>query len=239
LFSRDEREAMPMSDTSVETVYILRTCGPNGEAYGGFVWPESGPVGAPDWRDDGKCGGGLHGFLRGEGKGSLADFDINARWLVVEVALKDVRELSGKVKFPRGVVIYSGSRQEATRLVSERHPGSAVVGGTATAGGRGTATAGTPGTATAGYGGTATAGDDGTATAGYGGTATAGDRGTATAGGRGTATAGNYGTLVIKYYDAKVRRLRLAIAYVGEDGIEANVAYMLDSNHKFVKKEVK
>ena len=92
------------------------------------------------------------------------------------------------------------------------------------------------GTATAGYKGTATAGDYGTATAGYGGKATTGDGGTATAGDGGTATAGEKGRLSILYYDNKADRYREVIGYVGECGVEANVAYKLDSNtRKFVK----
>ena len=115
--------------------------------------------------------------------------------------------------------------------------GTATAGysGTATAGHRGTATAGYSGTATAGYSGTATAGYSGTATAGYSGTATAGDYGTATAGDYGTATAGDYGTICIKYWDSKNERYRTVVGYTGEDGIEANVAYKLDYDHKFVR----
>ncbi len=121
--------------------------------------------------------------------------------------------------------------------------GTATAGynGTATAGYNGTATAGKYGTATAGDYGTATAGDYGTATAGYDGTATAGDYGTATAGDYGTATAGYDGTatageggiIQIKYWDGK--RSRLAVGYIGEDNLEANVSYTLDSKGKFVK----
>ena len=51
----------------------------------------------------------------------------------------------------------------------------------------------------------------------------AGNEGTATAGNRGTATAGNGGTIIIKWYDGN--RYRLAVGYVGEDGIEPDVAY--------------
>jgi len=47
--------------------------------------------------------------------------------------------------------------------------------------------------------------------------------GTATAGDYGTATAGDYGTIVVKWHDGK--RYRMAIGYVGENGIEAGVAY--------------
>ena len=75
----------------------------------------------------------------------------------------------------------------------------------------------------AGYRGTATAGDRGTATAGKYGTATAGERGTATAGDRGTATAGKYGILQVMHWH--MNRKRVVTGYVGEDGIEPNVAY--------------
>ncbi len=78
-------------------------------------------------------------------------------------------------------------------------------------------------------GGTATAGNYGTATAGYSGTATAGDSG--------TATAGKLGELRIKWWDGK--RHRTSIAYVGENGIKANVAYCLDAQGNFVEKGIK
>jgi hypothetical protein len=120
--------------------------------------------------------------------------------------------------------------------------GTATAGysGTATAGDRGTATAGDGGTATAGYKGTATAGYYGTATAGYKGTATAGYKGTATAGYSGRATAGEYGTATagysgiinIKWYDDS--RYRIAVGYVGEDGIEAGKKYRCEGG-KFVE----
>jgi hypothetical protein len=115
--------------------------------------------------------------------------------------------------------------------------GTATAGdwGTATAGYRGTATAGYRGTATAGHRGTATAGDRGTATAGNHGTATAGDWGTATAGYGGTATAGDRGAIILTWWDDENNRRRTTIGYVGEDGIEANVAYRLNENGKLVK----
>ena len=182
-----------------ETVLVLRTCGADMTSYGGFKWPTSGYAAAPDWNPEHICGNGLHGLLFGVGDGSLLDWSLDAKWLVCEVDPATVVDLDGKVKFPRCNVLYSGSRPEATRIISERHPGKAVVGGTATAGYGGTATAGYRGTATAGYGGTATAGDEGTATAGASGTATAGYRGTATAGYGGTATAGDEGTATAGY----------------------------------------
>jgi hypothetical protein len=206
------------------TDLILRTCKADMTSYGGFKWPRSGHVAAPDWNPAPECGNGLHGFLRGEGDGSLADWSSDAVWLVAEV--ETYVDLEGKVKFPAANVIFAGSRLEATTIVKARYPDAAVIGanvavedrrvavvgyrgtatagdggmatagnwGTATAGDYGTATAGYRGAATAGDEGTATAGDEGTATAGYGGTATAGDYGTATAGDYGMATAGDGGT---------------------------------------------
>jgi hypothetical protein len=187
---------------------ILRTCNANMTSRNGFKWPRSGHVAAPDWNPAPECGNGLHGFLRGEGNGGLADWSSDAVWLVAEV--ETYVDLEGKVKFPAANVIFAGSRLEATAVVKARYPDAAVIGanvavedrrvavvgygGTATAGHQGTATAGNWGTATAGDCGTATAGDCGTATAGVYGTATTGNWGTATTGNWGTATAGDCGT---------------------------------------------
>jgi hypothetical protein len=212
---------------------MLRTSDADGRSHGGFQWPSEGFVCAPDWDLRVVCGGGLHGALRGEGDGSMFSWSKDALWQVVEVDTRQVVDLGGKVKVPRGWVIYSGDRETATRIVMDAH-GGAVIGGTATAGDYGTATAGDYGTATAGDRGTATAGDYGTATAGDGGTATAGDGGTATAGHRGTATAGDGGTatardggeLRIRWFDGS--RRRCAVAYVGEDGIRPDVAYRIE-----------
>ena len=201
------------------TVLVLRCCRAGGISTAGFRWPESGPVECPDWSPVAECGHGLHGWLWGAGdigasNGSHESAD--ARWYVVEVAVADVVDLGGKVKFPRGVVVYSGDRDVAVQMIAARAPAGTVAL-------YGTATAGVRGTATAGYGGTATAGVRGTATAGYGGTATAGDG----------------GTISIEYWCAKRERWRRAIAEVGEGGIEPNTAYVLDGINKFTRKEPK
>jgi len=181
---------------------VLRTCDASLRSDGGFQWPASGQVTAPD------CGG-LHGFLWGEGDGALADWDPAARWLVVEIDVREAIDIGGKVKFPRGNVVCVADRMDATTYLLEHGArGRAVIGaavteikyrGIATAGYRGIATAGRSGTATAGDHGIATAGSRGTATAGDHGTATAGSRGTATAGDHGTATAGSRGTATAGY----------------------------------------
>ena len=183
-------------------VLVLRTCRQDMSAYGGFKWPTEGPVEAPDWIANDQCGNGLHGALWGEGDGGIFNWDPDAKWLVVSADEKTIVDLKGKVKFPRGTVVYCGDQRGATEyLKAHGGAGRAIIGATAVAGHYGTATAGDGGTATAGYRGTAAAGDHGTATvgkygtavAGYCSKATAGDYGKATAGACGKATAGNQG----------------------------------------------
>ena len=135
--------------------------------------------------------------------------------------------VGGEVKFPAATVLFTGDRLAATSYLSERAPGRVVIGGTATAGDHGTATAGDFGTATAGK--------YGNATAGLGGTAKAGDFGTATAGLIGTATAGDGGTIIIRWHDHDHDRDRLAVGYVGENGIVAGTAYRCDKVGGFVR----
>ena len=194
---------------------VLRTCKADMSAHSNFVWPEKGPVSCSDFKPIAECGQGLHGFLNGEGDYSLASWEPDAKWLVVKVLTSELIHLDGKVKFPRGTVVYCGDRLGATNYLQAQGVKGAIMGANVAAGYRGTATAGDGGTATAGNGGTATAGNWGTATAGY----------------RGTATAGYRGILRIQYHDT---RYRWAIAYVGEKGILPNVKYKLDGK-KFVK----
>jgi hypothetical protein len=189
-----------MKKQTEKTVLVLRTCRADMTSCHGYKWPVKGKVSAPDWRDDFDCGGGLHGWLWGEGDGSLGIWDVGAKWLVVRVLESDIRhgkgELIGKCKFPKGVVVFCGDRKEATDFIAANGAaGKSIVGGTATAGYRGTATAGYRGTATAGYS----------------------------------------GLICIKYWDAEKERYRIAVGYVGEDGIKPGVKYRLDDNNKFVE----
>ncbi len=206
-----------MSDAKV---LVLRTCDAAMRAHGGFVWPEAGPVEAPDWRDDTTCGGGLHGLLWGAGDDALVSWAEDARWLVVEVLAADIRDLGGKVKFPRGTVVHCGTRETATQYVAEH-------------GGAGRAIVGV--TLTGGYGSTLTGGDRSTLTGGYGSTLTGGDDSTLTGGDRSTLTGGDRSTLSIRWWDSRAERYRIAVGYVGEDGIEAGVAYRCDDAGKLVR----
>ena len=114
-----------------------------------FAWPRQGPVEAPDWSPEARCGGGLHGLLRGSGDGSQLSWEPGAQWLVVEVRERDVVPLGDKVKVPRGRVLLAGDRAQALALMAAlNHLDDGHVGGTATAGDGGTATAGDGGTIT-------------------------------------------------------------------------------------------
>ena len=205
-----------------DEVLVLRTCKSDMTSYNNFQWPELGYVEAPDWYAGLECGFGLHGFLWGEGDGFLANWNDNAKWLVVKVNKKDLVKLNGKVKFKKGEVIYSGNRKEATNLIFKYNSQAIIIGailkgkdihvgyeGMATVGDKGTAIAGYRGTAKAGYYGTAIAGDYGTATSKGNGKAIVGDRGTATTKDHGKAIAGIYGKVIAGIY---------GMAIVGSEG---------------------
>ena len=202
-------------------VLVLRTCDEHLKSYGGFQWPESGEVSAPDWSKKPVCGYGLHGLLWGEGNGRLLNWEPSAKWLVCEVEESEIINLDGKVKFPSSTVLHCGTQETATQFISDNGAaGRAIVGFKATAGNYGTATAGFKGTATAGNYGTATAGNYGTATAGF----------------KGTATAGETGVIQIRYWDDVVNRYRLVTGYIGENGLLPNTPYVL-KNGVFVPKD--
>lgn len=83
--------------------------------YGGFRWPESGPVEAPDYSPTTECGYGLHGWARGSG-----DYihDTNSgKWLVVRVPTNEIIDLGDKCKFRRGEVVFCGSRVAAVKYL--------------------------------------------------------------------------------------------------------------------------
>ena len=196
----------------IQTALILRTCAADMTSHGGFRWPDSGPVEAPDFVASMRCGHGLHGLLWGEGSVQYLDLSPDAKWLVFRAALDDIQhgedDLRDKCKARKGVVEYCGDRDGAIAyLLTNGAVGRKVV--------------------------------FGTATAGYSGTATAGDSGTATAGDSGTATAGVGGTIVILRWNG--RRYKSCIAQVkDEDGdgtLEPNVRYRLKDAGKFVPAE--
>ncbi len=107
-----------MSDEQ-KTVLVLRTSDKDGTAYGGFKWPESGIVECPDWKENSECGNGLHGILWPEGNWSdIKEYD-EAIWQVVKVLESDIVKIEGKVKFPRGEVVYSGEFAIAFNMIAK------------------------------------------------------------------------------------------------------------------------
>jgi hypothetical protein len=132
-----KKTTTPPPEVPADKVLVLRTCAKDMTSHGGFKWPASGPVSAPDWNPERVCGGGLHGLLFGEGEGGQLDWSEDAKWLVVEVARTSVVDLDGKVKFPRGEVVFCGDRKGATEYIQARRPGAAVCGAAATAGDEG------------------------------------------------------------------------------------------------------
>lgn len=194
---------------------VLRTCGPNGESYSGFVWPLTvgAEVSAPDWEPINECGNGLHGWLYGAGDTGAAKIVNGSKWLVVEVDESSLIMLGGKCKYPRGIVRFVGAMHEAAAYMIEHEPRAKTC---------------------AVIGAVLSVGDGSVCAVGAFGTATAGDSGTATAGYRGTATAGDSGTIVIEWFDRANDRCRRTIGYVGEAGILADTAYRCDEAGKLV-----
>jgi len=228
---------------------VLRTCDPDMTSFDGFKWPNEGDVEAPDWDPKPKCGKGLHGLLHGCGSGNLLSGKPDAKWLVVKVLKGATVDLEGKVKFPKGTVVYAGTKEEAVKIIAEAYPGEPVVFANRHSGDDGVSTSGDYGNSTSGDGGTSISGGDGESTSGYRGTSTSGDYGKSTSGDYGKSTSGDCGISISGYGgisasgirgELHIRghygfRFRTAVAYVGENGIEPNVAYKLDDKGNFIE----
>ena len=236
-----------------DLVYVLRSCKSDGTSHGGFRWPDSGPVECPDWSPAAECGHGLHGLLWGIGDwGLTALSDPNSKWYVVAVPAETVVEIGGKVKFPRGEVVYSGGLPGALTLVAEKRlthlaakqPTASTTGDEAPASTTGDeAPASTTGdkapASTTGFKAPAST------TGGYAPASTTGGYAPASAtskhgracclGLNGRARAGDLGSLILTRWDDTAGRYRHAVGYVGEGGIEANVWYELDAAGQIVR----
>ena len=188
-------------------VLVLRTCAEDQSSYGGYLWPQSGLAACDDWDPTPTCGHGLHGLLWGEGDGTLLSWSPGAKWLVVEVNAADVVAIdSAKVKFSAGVVVYCGTRYEATRLVAAHAPaGTKIVGLIASVPDHAQHEGADRATVSGGYGA--------------------------------TVSGGECGLIAVKWWDDQAHRYRLAVGYIGEDGIEANTKYRVEGRGKLVKVE--
>ena len=103
------------------TILVLRTCSADRTTFGGFQYPQSGWVEAPDWQPTDECGHGLEGLPWGVGNSYLLSDNPEATWLVIAVAAADCRmgrgQLTGKCKFRRGTVVYAGARDGAIKFL--------------------------------------------------------------------------------------------------------------------------
>ena len=222
---------------------FLRTCNADGTSYGGFKWNlEIGSITeASDWNPEPECGRGLHGLLNGKGDREHLNHSKDALWMVCE-ALGPIVDLNNKIKTSKAKTLFVGDRKGATDfLIASGCNPSEVVGAFITGGDRSTVTGGSDSTVTGGKWSTVTGGNWSTVTGGEYSTVTGGDYSTVTGGDNSTVT-GGYGSTVtggdgsilsLKWFDGK--RTRIVTAYVGEDGIEPNIAYKLDDNGKFVR----
>jgi hypothetical protein len=208
---------------------MVRTCDAEcrstHEFAGRFRWPRPdedlghgpGVAVAPDWDPTARCGGGLHGALWGVGDASLLQWGEGPVGLVVEVLAKDVVDLGGKVKVPRGRVVFAGLVADAVAWMHGYTPktllSAAFHATIANAGTRGAASS-------TGYGGAASS-------TGYGGAASSTGYG-------GAVRAGKDGCLSAVYWDGSQQRYRWCIGRVGEDAdgagalIEPYVWYMAE-----------
>ena len=227
-------------EESPKTALILRTCDKDLKSHGGFQWPESGQIECPDWKSTAACGNGLHGLLWGEGNWGLLSNDADAKWLVVKVIESDIVAIdSEKVKFPRGEVIYCGdmigamiltlcNKEQITDFVKEACDGSKNA-----SSGYGSKNA------SSGYGSKNASSGDGSQNASSGDESAHESKGEKSidmlAGFNGTVIAAAKGAFALAWFDEKADRPRIAIGYVGEDGIKAGVKYCVNEKGKIVE----
>jgi hypothetical protein len=103
-----------------DPVWIVRTCDKDMKGYGGFPWPTSGYVEAPEkwnpawgpeprdfiggFKTDVDCGGGLHGVASINDDWAFLDWSIEAKALVVKTDRSALIQANGKVKIRFGIV---------------------------------------------------------------------------------------------------------------------------------------
>jgi len=188
-----------------EIVYLLRTCDKDLKSHGGFQWPSSGLVSAPDWDPTPECGKGLHGLLSGEGNGSLLNTqDADAKWMVIAAVKSEVVEIDRKVKVPRAYVVFVGSKKDATDMIVKLCPGSACVFATVTSGESGHSISGHSGHSTSGESGHSISGESGHSTSGESGHSTSGESGHSISGDYGSSTSGYGGHSISGDYGSSI-----------------------------------
>lgn len=183
---------------SNEVALVLRTCKKDLTSRNGFQWADVGGVTtAPDWVANNECGNGLHGWLYGGGDHSCSNY-LGAESVWMVLEVR----LSE-------IVMFGGKckfPQAKTVFAGDRKSAADYL------------IAHEPRSANVEIiGRIAEVGDQQCLIGGALSVLTGGDRSTLT---------GGYGSeLRIRHYDEQ--RMRTVIAYVGENGIKANTAYVL------------
>ena len=202
-------------ETTKGKALIIRTVNADMTSHGGFLWPKSGPVECPDWMPTAKCGNGLHGLIWGVGNWALLSNAPDAIWIVAEI--DEWIDIDGKVKFPRCDVIYCGDMTEA--LVRVLCNSSSPVSDRASGYSSTAASSGN-------YSKAASSGN-------YSKAASSGDNTIAMAAGLNCIVkSGENGCFSTVWFDGT--RNRIAVGYVGENGIKPNTPYRLNSSGEFV-----
>jgi hypothetical protein len=206
---------------------VMKVVGPDMRSYGGFLWPESGYVEAPDWDPQPTCGRGLHGWLNGQGDYTCQSFtEIDgAKWLILEV--DNFIDLVGKVKFQSCTVVHCGTRQTATNYLLQAGisgpiigvtisggPNSRVSGGDGStvsggpnsrvSGGDGSTVSGGPNSRVSGVDGSTVSGGPNSRVSGGDGSTVVGGYGSTVSGGDGSTVVGGYGSTVVGGYGSTV-----------------------------------
>ena len=89
-------------------VLVLVTCNPDMTGYGGFPWPESGPVEPPESYPP------FIGLAWGEGTTGVLNLFPDSHWLVCRVDAEAITDQGGRyVKFSRGEVVHCGDESSA------------------------------------------------------------------------------------------------------------------------------
>ncbi len=104
--------------TAADRILLLRCCGEQGEAHGGFRWPMTvgAVVSAPDWDPTPRCGGGLHGLPWGCGDWYLLT---GTRWMVFSADPVDVVDIDGaKSKVKTARVEHVGTKASCTAFLA-------------------------------------------------------------------------------------------------------------------------
>jgi len=192
----------------------MKVVGPDMRSYGGFLWPESGYVEAPDWDPQPACGRGLHGWLNGQGDYTCQSFtEIDgAKWLILEV--DNFIDLVGKVKFQSCTVVHCGTRQTATNYLLQAGISGPIIGVTIS-GGDGSTVSGVDGSTVSGGPNSRVSGGDGSTVSGGPNSRVSGGDGSTVSGGTGS-------VLILRdcNYSPKT-------ATVGENGILPDTPYIL------------